>query len=326
MSRRLPAVPPLSRPAWERVENGVLERLRRGEHLLLAHDAKPARHWLQVLPAVAMAFAVVLWWQREATRHESFAPLPAALPAAPPARRQTAHFETTSAPLHANLGEARMTLATHSEMSGVGSEDAGWHINVERGQIEFDVAPRAGRPPFVVQAGETLVTVVGTRFTVVRDGPRARVSVEHGRVQLDSGAHRGSLGAGEQWPAATSSPPPEPLPEVVTVTELPPQVEPRKPSRSRSGSERALQSFARATRLESKRPAAAIAIYRRLARGSGPWAANALYAEARLELERGREATARRRFALYLRSFPDGKNAADVRTILQRLSAEGRPE
>jgi hypothetical protein len=76
--------------------------------------------------------------------------------------------------------------------------------------------------------------------------------------------------------------------------------------------------------MESKDPAAAVAIYRQLARGKGPWAANALYAEARLELERGHEAAARRRLALYLRRFPDGRNAPDVRSILERLAAERR--
>lgn len=324
MNRRAPAVPPLSKRAWERVEARLLERLAGGEHLSRPGSSRPLRHWLHALAALSLAIAAVSWWQREphlsARRSESLpvAPLPAALPAP----RQTSHFVTTSAPTRATLGGATVTLAPRSEMSVVGSDEAGWHVNVERGQVDFDVTPRGDRPPFVVQAGETLVTVIGTVFSVVREGPRARVSVVRGRVQLDSGTHRGSLSAGEHWPDASSSS------SVQGSRELTAQSAPAAPSKARTMRARhrasASESFARATRLESTNPDAAIALYSDLARGEGPWAANALYAEARLELERGREATARRRLERYLRRHPAGRNAADVRAILQRVTADGR--
>ncbi|RMH43732.1 MAG: hypothetical protein D6689_04345 [Deltaproteobacteria bacterium] len=99
--------------------------------------------------------------------------------------------------------------------------------------------------------------------------------------------------------------------------------------RGRSGRPLAAQSAApapsprdrydRAARLEATDPSAAAAIYRDLARGAGPWAANALFAHARLELDRGRPARARELLEAYLRRFPRGANAADARALLERL-------
>ena len=79
-------------------------------------------------------------------------------------------------------------------------------------------------------------------------------------------------------------------------------------------------SFNRAARLESKNPRAALAIYRDLARGKGPWAANALYAQARLELELGHSERAKRLLERYLERHPRGLNAPDVRELLERAS------
>jgi hypothetical protein len=82
------------------------------------------------------------------------------------------------------------------------------------------------------------------------------------------------------------------------------------------------QRYEQAARLEAAEPAAAIAIYRELARGKGVWAANALFAQARLELDRGRTAEAVRLLDIYLRRYPGGNNAADARAL---LDATGRP-
>ena len=49
----------------------------------------------------------------------------------------------------------------------------------------------------------------------------------------------------------------------------------------------------------------------RLAAGSGPWAANALFAQGRLEGDRGHLPEARRVLSAYLARFPRGRNAAD---------------
>lgn len=74
--------------------------------------------------------------------------------------------------------------------------------------------------------------------------------------------------------------------------------------------------YEKAARLEATDPAAAIAIYRELARGKSPWAANALFAQARLELDRGHRREAARLLRAYLQRHPGGNNAADARALL----------
>jgi hypothetical protein len=59
--------------------------------------------------------------------------------------------------------------------------------------------------------------------------------------------------------------------------------------------------------------------YRRLAAGRGAWAANALYAAARLSLDRGDRTTASQLAHAYLARFPRGANAADARALLDRI-------
>ena len=56
-------------------------------------------------------------------------------------------------------------------------------IVLERGRAFFDVA-HDSRRPFVVHAGETSVTALGTRFDVSRDGDGARVNLVKGSVEV----------------------------------------------------------------------------------------------------------------------------------------------
>lgn len=56
---------------------------------------------------------------------------------------------------------------------------------LDRGEAYFDVANAEGLP-FVVHAGERTITVLGTRFSVRRDGDRVTVSVLEGRVRVES--------------------------------------------------------------------------------------------------------------------------------------------
>lgn len=60
-------------------------------------------------------------------------------------------------------------------------------VFVMQGEVIFDVVHAADRP-FVVDAGLARVTVLGTRFVVNRLDDRLRVSVERGKVQVDSDA------------------------------------------------------------------------------------------------------------------------------------------
>jgi transmembrane sensor len=55
---------------------------------------------------------------------------------------------------------------------------------LDQGEAYFEVAHLAGRP-FVVHAGDRTVTVLGTKFSVRRDGEKVTVSVIEGRVRID---------------------------------------------------------------------------------------------------------------------------------------------
>lgn len=59
------------------------------------------------------------------------------------------------------------------------------HIKMERGEVIFDVARDLARP-FIVDSGQARVTVLGTRFAVNRLEHLVRVSVDHGRVKVES--------------------------------------------------------------------------------------------------------------------------------------------
>jgi Tfp pilus assembly protein PilF len=118
-----------------------------------------------------------------------------------------------------------------------------------------------------------------------------------------SGSLELMLGPGEQWPA--------------------PPVASHKYSRA-AASQRARERFERAARLEASAPGKALTLYDDLAQSRGPWSANALYAQARLEFERGARAKAKALLLRYLQRYPSGVNALDVRKLLREIDA--RPE
>ena len=57
-------------------------------------------------------------------------------------------------------------------------------IWLDKGEAYFEVARVEGRP-FVVHAGSRTVTVLGTKFSVQRDGEKVTVSVVEGKVRVD---------------------------------------------------------------------------------------------------------------------------------------------
>jgi transmembrane sensor len=66
----------------------------------------------------------------------------------------------------------------------------GREVWLDRGEAYFEVAHDASRP-FVVHAGPKTVTVLGTKFSVRRDGDRVEVAVVEGRVRVaDTGSAR----------------------------------------------------------------------------------------------------------------------------------------
>jgi transmembrane sensor len=57
-------------------------------------------------------------------------------------------------------------------------------VRLDRGEAYFDVAHDAARP-FVIDAGNSRITVLGTRFSVKRDADEVAVLVTEGRVKVE---------------------------------------------------------------------------------------------------------------------------------------------
>jgi hypothetical protein len=233
---------------------------------------------------------------------------------------------TAAAPTTVSFGDAEITVSPESTLVLSGAPARGVEVVLERGGARFAVSPRQGRPPFVVRAGAVDVRVIGTDFLVARSGDAARVDVTHGEVEVVAHGRRAYVRAGETWDssgdreattrssatisnpgdvaaARTLEPAPvvEPAPKVVPVTPADPRA-----------------AYEAAAALEPLDPAAALASYRTLARGRGPWSANALYAAARLAAATD-PALALSLARQYQRRFPRGANVEDAAALAARL-------
>ncbi|HEX4454931.1 MAG TPA: FecR family protein [Kofleriaceae bacterium] len=195
---------------------------------------------------------------------------------------------------------------------------------LERGAAWFSVAPRGGRAPFIVLAGETMVRVVGTRFRVVRNGERTDVAVEHGTVEIQFRGQLTAVAGGQTWSTHSDAPAPLPTPAPGSAS-LPHATPPlkAKPATDGTRDDHDQVTYDALARLEPSQPETAIRGYLELARGSGRWAALGLYSAARLAADRhdGRAATL---LSSYLQRFPAGANAADVKYLLERLQGAPR--
>ncbi len=209
-----------------------------------------------------------------------------------------------------------------------------------RGSVDCDVAPKPGRAPFRVLAGDVTVEVVGTRFSVTRHGAGVRVDVTRGKVRVKSPTEERLLEAGASWTpgltAAVDSPDPA-APALAShertavepqTTETPPIEMPsdeatqRAPSAPRQSSRAA---FAAAQRLEANDPTEAARAYRMIASGKDVWAALALYSLAEVHATRDAAAALRDLDELAKR-FPRGANAEDAAwlrvTVLRKLKRD----
>jgi hypothetical protein len=341
----LPPIEPLGDIAWARIERAVWAELDATAPPVPV--ARPRAVWLAAAlgaAATAAAIGIVVAAARSGAVHA-----PAAEPQWIVTRADASEIV---------LGDARIHIEPRSAVLTSGDAARGVLVVLDRGAVDFEVAPRAGRPPFVVQAGEVSVRVIGTGFRVERTGDRAHVSVTHGVVEVHAPGEVTRVSAGESWPvetetaAAAPAPAPQaalPAPEADAPAEPPIDMAPvavdrphasaarpeRAPavtaSKDRSDSKDAADPakedarlFAAAAAIEAGAPDAALAEYRRLAAGDGPWAANALYAAARLLYERRDDDGARAALTDYLHRFPHGPNAADARALIARLSGGSR--
>lgn len=77
---------------------------------------------------------------------------------------------------------SRLTLNTATQLRTAVTPQAR-EVWLDQGEAFFDIAHDARRP-FVVHAGRQTVTVLGTKFSLYREGDKLRVAVLEGRVQV----------------------------------------------------------------------------------------------------------------------------------------------
>jgi len=312
------AIEPLSRAGWDRVESKLFASLDQGEHLAPPPAEDGARKLFRLrvgglATAVAAAAAALLFLkgypgsQEPPVADRELAPASAPGPQ-PQASAQAfladgSRIETTTAPVQSTIGDSILDIADHSSLRVSGNDEQGWLVDLDSGRVDCRVAPRRGRPPFAVQAGETRVTVVGTRFSVERRDEGARVVVQEGIVRVQSREQSVLLSPGQSWSV-----------DAVPEPAAPAQRPARRPAAAETSAEQ--RRFERAAHLEATDPQAALRIYRELDR-HGAWSANALYARGRLELASG-QPRGRQDLRLYLKRYPKGPNAEDVRALLRQ--------
>jgi hypothetical protein len=319
-------VEPLSEQRWAKIERSLFARLEREADELPSFARKRSgtspRWWLAA--AAAVAAVVVALVVHLAPEQHAAVEMPS---------RITTGADTS----HLALSGLAVDVEPDSAVVVGPETPQGMLIVVDRGGIVCEVAPRPSGAPVIVQAGAARVRVLGTRFSVSRRGESARVSVEHGVVEVSAHGQSVRVRAGEEWPAkeADRRATTDQVPEAASTgagTEgaqrsatLSERRAPKVPPASGRGAEDPAPAssrqgvFEQAAALERRDPGRASQLYRSLESGGDSWAKNALYARARLEASRGNHAEARRSLERYLERFPRGENAEDARAVLDRL-------
>jgi hypothetical protein len=179
-------VEPLGDPRWSRIERGMFTRLEGPADGGEVRRTGNRRGWVGAACVLAAAAAAVLVVVRPSVVLRS---------------RDPVRLVTTSSPSRFTIGESSLWIEPSSLVLVSGDDEHGVDVVLDRGTVTCEVAPRHGRPPFVVDAGEVRVQVVGTRFTVTRGAVETSVGVDHGVVEVAVGGVVTVLRDGERWPA-----------------------------------------------------------------------------------------------------------------------------
>ncbi len=313
-------VEPLSEARWARIERALLDTRLDAEETGERRVSRAApKSWRDAMPG---------GWRLAAAMFVLAGALAAISGAAawryfsPEAREGATRIETAANGSRVEFGESTIDVGPASVVRLTGDDSHGVVVTVDRGRVECDVSPRHERPPFVVEAGGVEVRVIGTHFVVTRTADAVTVDVQRGQVEVASDGVRSLVPAGAHWP---------PLAAVTSSSVLlPPLEEPGGhgaldlraggPWAAHAvGSASLHDQYDAASKLEARQPAAALAIYRELARQGGAWGQNALFAEGRLEADRGDGDDAKHLLREYLARYPSGPNADDARRLLDRL-------
>jgi hypothetical protein len=321
--KRITVDPPQSDARRERVERQVfteLQRMRLAERTDAAIPPARFRGWLVAAAFAAAGAMAVALFARSSDVKIAEREVPSQI---------TTPIGGTS---QFTVGDAVMVAGSDTSVEVKHGDDGGITLVLARGSVDCDVAPRNGRPPFHVLAGEIAVEVVGTRFTVTRT-PVARVDVTRGKVRVTAPGGSWLVGAGQSWspsvvtsasapaPAPAPAPVPDPTPAPVPDLAPVPAAAPAPVAVHRVSSQAA---FLAAGRLEANDPTRAAKAFRTIASGKDSWAAPALYALTELHASSDIDA-ALDDCAEYLRRFPHDPQAEDVTWLrVEILRTAGR--
>ena len=321
-------IPRLSDLSRHRIREAVFQRLDAGD--LPVEEVEDAGADVTPLPVRRRRTAMIAGGAAVAAAAAAAVVVLAVRDGAP-AGPSFSRVATDEAPSRVTVGEADLTLAARSAMTVSESPDGGVVVALEQGEVRCAVAPRGERPPFVVLAADVRVEVVGTRFTVRRDGEVVGVVVDEGTVRVARAGEAQLVRASGTWPVVTASgPDPEAEPEAEPEPEMamdPMRVGRPKPARRESAPVQEKpavdpdkEQYKKAQKAETeRRPGEALAIYKQIAAGGSKWAPMALFAQAGLEAELGNKAAARRLLTEYLRRYPNVFNAPVARDQLKKL-------
>lgn len=341
-----PLLEPLSEMSWKRIENSIFAELDREAVAASRSGARfswrrrSVSMWAAAAACACAAGIAIALWALPDRGNDSSGEMAAFEPS---------RIVTATSPARMTVGRASITVAPESALWIQGDEERGVQIILEQGRVDCAVAPHPDRPPFVVQAGDVRVEVVGTRFMVARHATATAVEVQKGVVTVFHDGERTELGAGQSWsgprvaagdlqssagaegssagegsrsvmagagPAEAKAPPGAASTDRGKARKTTAQsAQPR--DQAPEDADQAL--YEKAARLEASDPAAARALYRQIMDRGGPWSANALFAQARLELELGQRGLARDLLQTYLRKYPGGANAQDARELLGQI-------
>jgi hypothetical protein len=328
-------IEPLSPRARARIKEGVFAALDQGQAPVLPLNQARRRKapFVAAAGVVLCAAAALLFFARGSSTTEI----------------ATSRVVTGSSPSEVRVGDALIVAGANSALTIRGDAQSGVLVILESGQVRCSVQPRGERPPFRVQAADVLVEVVGTEFTVERQADDVEVSVSEGKVRV---THRGAtnlLTVGARWSthtkvaAATEAtdesdpeedePAEEPEPDF-EIDDTESSESPGPTNRRRRAKEQkkdstppeppapeaksAKELYMEAAALEASSSSKALSLYRKVVKKGGPWAANALFAQARLEIDRGRHTAGKRLLKEYLRRYPKGANASLARKLLRQ--------
>lgn len=175
----------LHRIAFLRLEQGWREADRIGalgaplepETLRVPREASPRRSrkwWIPLAMAASLAGVLGIGWQQYMQSGGSLAPKAAV------ARYDTQTGERETVALSDG---SRIELNTASVVRASVKPELR-EVWLDRGEAYFEIA-HDQRRPFVVHAGDRQVTVLGTKFSVRRDGAKVTVLVREGKVRVD---------------------------------------------------------------------------------------------------------------------------------------------